>query len=226
MTPAPGAPGAPANATARQLLGVAERLFAEHGIAGVSLRQIAAEAGSLNNSAVRYHFGTKDDLLRAIFAWRLPELLQRRALLRARVDPGDLRAQVEAHLLPLLELAEAPDCSYVGFIEQLERAGNIELLVRQPDVMASFDDFVDQMQRLLRSVPEPARGLRIRQAHALTVHVAAERERAVNRDDTREPFGLFVSAVVDGFTGFLAAPASPETRRLVRRRRAETDRSR
>ena len=49
----------PAPTTALQLLLAAERLFAEHGLAGVSLRQISIEAGSSNNSAIRYHFGSK-----------------------------------------------------------------------------------------------------------------------------------------------------------------------
>lgn len=205
----------PTNPTARQLLLVAEGLFAEHGIAGVSLRQIAAEAGSSNNSAVRYHFGTKDDLLRAILGFRLADLVQRRALLRARADPDDLRARFEAHILPLLELAEAPDSSYVSFVEQLQRSGAIELFASQPQVVGSHDEFVVEMHRLLPHIPEPARTLRIRQVHALTIHVAAARERAVNRDDPREPFALHVSTVVDGFTAHLAAPASPETERLV-----------
>jgi AcrR family transcriptional regulator len=207
--PSPPTPAGPTNPTARRLLLVAERLFAEHGIAGVSLRQIAAGAGSANNSAVRYHFGTKDDLLRAIFELRMPELLRHRSLLRARADPDDLRARFEAYILPLLELAEAPDCSYVSFVEQLQRAGSVEIFARLPQVLASQDEFVAEMQRLLAGVPEPARSLRIRQVHALTIHVAAERERAVNRDTPRAPFGLFVSTVVDGFTAYLSAPSAP-----------------
>jgi len=209
-------PAGPTNPVARQILLVAERMFSQDGIAGVSLRQIAAEAGTANNSAVRYHFGTKDDLLRAIFELRLPDLLRRRSLLMEQADPDDLRERLEAHLLPLMELAEAPDCSYVSFIEQVERAGLVDLFASQPDVIASNDVFLTEMQRLLPSVPEPARSLRVSQVQTLMVHTAAERERAVNRDATRLPFGLFVSAVVDGFTGFLSAPASARTKRLAK----------
>ena len=77
----------PPPATALQLLLAAERLFAEHGLAGISLRQISIEAGSSNNSAIQYHFGSKDDLLRAIFAYRLGDLMQRRALLQGQGEP-------------------------------------------------------------------------------------------------------------------------------------------
>jgi len=205
----------PPPATALQLLLAAERLFAEHGLAGVSLRQISIEAGSSNNSAIRYHFGSKDDLLRAIFAYRISDLMQRRALLRARANPDDLRAQLEAHILPLIELAESPDSSYVSFIEQLQRTGQVDVFIHQLDAMRSQEEFISVMQRLLPHIPEPARSMRIQQAQDLAVHLAAERERAIRRDDAVVPFALFVSGVVDGLAGFLAAPASAETEQLI-----------
>ena len=207
----------PAPATALQLLLAAERLFAEHGLAGVSLRQISIEAGSSNNSAIQYHFGSKDDLLRAIFAYRLNDLTQRRTLLRARAHPDDLRAQLEAHVLPLIELAESPDSSYVSFIEQLQRAGATDVFTHQPDAMRSQEEFSSRMQRLLPHIPESVRSMRIQQAQDLAVHLAAERERAIRRDDAVVPFALFVSGVVDGLAGFLQVPASAETEQLIAR---------
>ena len=48
------------------------------GLLGVSLRQIGAAAGNGNNSAVQYHFGTKDRLVQAVFEYRLPRLRERR----------------------------------------------------------------------------------------------------------------------------------------------------
>jgi AcrR family transcriptional regulator len=207
----------PPPATALQLLLAAERLFAEHGLAGVSLRQISLEAGSSNNSAIRYHFGSKEDLLRAIFDYRLGDLTQRRALLRARANPNDLRARLEAHILPLIELAESPDSSYVSFIEQLQRAGAVDVFMHQSDAVTSQVDFFAEMQRLLPHIPEPARSMRIQQAQDLAVHLAAERERAIRRNDAVIPFALFVSGVVDGLTGFMEAPASAETNQLISR---------
>lgn len=202
--------------TGLHLLLAAERLFARRGLDGASLRQIAAEAGSSNNSAVRYHFGTKGDLLRAILAYRLGDLERRRALLAARADPDDLRACVEAHLLPLLELAEDPGSHYVSFVEQLQRAGAEDVFADQGAVQGSHAEFVAGMRRLL-PLPEPARTLRIEQAQDLGLHLAAERERAVDRGEPLLPFALYVSTVVDGITGFLTTPCSPETTRLLAR---------
>jgi AcrR family transcriptional regulator len=207
----------PIASTGLQLLVTAERLFARSGIDGVSLRQIAAEAGSANNSAVRYHFGSKDELLHAIFTYRLGGLIQRRALLVARIDPDDLRARVEAHLLPLLELAEAPDCNYVSFVEQLQRSAAESVFAEQDEALQSHAALVADLRRLLPELPEPARSVRIDQAQDLCVHLAAERERAVNRGERRMPFALFVSTSVDAVTGLLGVPASAETTRLLDR---------
>ncbi|HEX4216826.1 MAG TPA: TetR family transcriptional regulator, partial [Acidimicrobiales bacterium] len=91
-------PGAPptASSTREQLVLAAERLFAVQGIDGVSLRKIGAEAGNANNSAVRYHFGSKQGLLQAILEYRLPGLNRRRQLLATQARPDDLRSCLEA----------------------------------------------------------------------------------------------------------------------------------
>ncbi|WP_045747538.1 TetR/AcrR family transcriptional regulator [Actinoplanes rectilineatus] len=51
--------------TRTQLLDAAERLFAEHGFRGTSIRAITDLAGA-NLAAVGYHFGSKADLLAAV----------------------------------------------------------------------------------------------------------------------------------------------------------------
>jgi AcrR family transcriptional regulator len=59
----------PASDTKSRLLRIAERLFAEHGFDGVSVRQLTAAAG-VNLAAINYHFGSKEGLLSAIFELR------------------------------------------------------------------------------------------------------------------------------------------------------------
>ena len=48
-----------------KILAAAEALFAEHGFAGVGIRQIAAAAG-VNGAMIHYYFGNKESLYRAI----------------------------------------------------------------------------------------------------------------------------------------------------------------
>ncbi|EFC82910.1 transcriptional regulator, TetR family [Parafrankia sp. EUN1f] len=55
--------------TRQQLLRVAERLFADQGIARTSTRQITAEAG-VSRDAIHYHFGSKAGLVSAILEAR------------------------------------------------------------------------------------------------------------------------------------------------------------
>jgi len=203
---------------ALQLVLTAERLFATHGIDGVSLRQISAEAGSANNSAVHYHFGSKPGLIAAIFRYRLPQLISERRMLAARCDPDDLRSRIEAHFLPVFTLADTPDTHYVSFVEQLQRhdlASDEALLELPPEGLRSQDEFRRDLDALLGDLDESLRRIRIVDAQSLCIHAAADRERAVMAGVASTPFDLYVNAFLDGITGYLSAPASKATQRRL-----------
>src|SRR5579862_8907223 len=122
-----------APSTKEQIVRAAERLFAQHGIDGVSLRQIGAAAGNSNNSAVQYHFGSKDALVEAIFGYRWPRLHERRTLLIAERRPRDLRGWVECLLLAVLEQGELPGSHYLGFVAMLHQHGRRDILGSLPE---------------------------------------------------------------------------------------------
>jgi AcrR family transcriptional regulator len=208
----------PRSASALRLVAAAEQLFALHGINGVSLRQVAAEAGSANNSAVHYHFRSKDALIAAIFEHRLPQIVRERRLLATRDMPHDVRSRVEAHFLPVLDIAEATDNFYVSFVEQLQRADAQSvghLVILNNEGQQSNEEFRTDLDRLLDHLPQPMRRMRIQQAQLFCLHAAADRERAVARGDDLPPFRLFVSSLFDGITGFLTAPVSAATLQRV-----------
>ena len=73
--------------TKEQILDTAERLFAESGIDAVSLRAITGEA-SVNLAAIHYHFGSKEALVKAVFARRLIPLNRERLALLDEVEAG------------------------------------------------------------------------------------------------------------------------------------------
>jgi AcrR family transcriptional regulator len=203
--------------TVVRLVEIAERLFAQHGLDGVSLRQIASEAGSANNSVVRYHFGSKDELVTAILEHRLPDIIERREILSARTDPDDLRAVVEAHLLPVVDLAEASDNHYLMFLEQLQRYGgdNHPFLEVSASLRDSHRRFVKTTGALLGHLPKELRAIRITSMTAMCLHASADRQRARQFGTDQLPYALHVNHLFDALVGYLLAPASPATLRAL-----------
>src|SRR5271165_136753 len=63
--------------TRERIFLAAERLFAERGFDGVSVRDIVQEA-NVNLAAVSYHFGSKSELMLAVFRERTREMNRER----------------------------------------------------------------------------------------------------------------------------------------------------
>ena len=60
------------NAKQLQIIEVGERLFAQKGFAGTSVRDIA-QAADVNVSMISYYFGSKEKLIEALFNVRIDE---------------------------------------------------------------------------------------------------------------------------------------------------------
>jgi AcrR family transcriptional regulator len=98
----------PTGDTRSALLGAAEELFAERGVAGASVRQITARAGA-NVAAIRYHFGSKRALVQEALRRRLEPLNRERLAaldrhLASAAGLPDPAAIARAFTAPLLEL--------------------------------------------------------------------------------------------------------------------------
>lgn len=57
-------------ATRLSILLAAERLFSQEGISAVPLRNIGKAAGQRNHAAVQYHFGDRDEVIKALMEYR------------------------------------------------------------------------------------------------------------------------------------------------------------
>jgi AcrR family transcriptional regulator len=197
------------SSTQEQIVLAAERLFAERGLDGVSLRQIGAVAGSGNHSVVQYHFGSKERLVQAIFEYRLPHLNERRRILVAQRHPDDLRSWLECYVLPILEQGEQKGSHYLTFIDMLQQHADRNIFDHIP---AEFQEatrrFREQMGQFLSTIREPLRSHRIKQAIAFSMHAAADRERAQSVGLNVLSFAVHVADVLDGLVGFLEAPVS------------------
>jgi AcrR family transcriptional regulator len=93
--------------TKTALLDAAEAVMSEHGFAGASLRAITSNAGT-NLAAVSYHFGSKEELARAVIARHLGPLTTERLRLldEAEQDGGGLGSLVRAFVAPVVRFGQ------------------------------------------------------------------------------------------------------------------------
>lgn len=106
-----------------RLILAGERLFAQNGIQGASMREIAGQAGQGNHAAVQYHFGGREGLVRAIFDFRMEQMEEARGAMLAVAQADDrlkdARTILEIILLPQLDLQDADgNHSYASFLSQ------------------------------------------------------------------------------------------------------------
>ncbi|GAA3254681.1 TetR/AcrR family transcriptional regulator [Nonomuraea helvata] len=89
-----------------KLMHTAERLYAEHGFANVSIRMISEAAGQRNKSAVQYHFSTRDELIQAILARHAAAIDEHRIPMVAALEASgevSLRRWITCILTPHIE---------------------------------------------------------------------------------------------------------------------------
>jgi AcrR family transcriptional regulator len=133
-------------ATRDLLIRTAERLFAERGIGAVSLREIGQAAGQRNNAVTQYHFGSRQDLIDAIYVYRAASLNRRRwqllAGLEATGHERDLEEILAATLRPHAESISDPDDNFLGFLARvLTDEARISVVAddQKPQVAAHLD---------------------------------------------------------------------------------------
>ena len=105
---------------------VAQRLFAQHGIDGVTVADIVAAAGQRNKASLQYHFGSKDELIgellvdgaQKVDAFRLALLDQ----MAADGGPRHVRDVLDAFVRPVYQLTvtEAEGSTYLRFLSNVQ----------------------------------------------------------------------------------------------------------
>lgn len=143
-----------------RILTVAERLFAEHGMAGVGLRAISAEA-KVNLASIAYHFGSKDGLLEALFAERAAPIAEERLRLLALCSEGGkapaLEDILDAFLRPALVLGVQPRFGGPAFVKLRARLATEPETLSRKILSKAFDlssrEFLDALARALPDVP-------------------------------------------------------------------------
>lgn len=204
-------------ATQQQLIAAAEMLFATRGIDAVSLREITVAAGVRNSTALQYHFGDREGLLRAVLRKHYPDVeLRRHALLdeyEAAAGPGELRPLVAAFVRPAASKLTDADGGR-EFLRIMAQLVNRPEIGPDESIRADPRDSTYRWRQLVAPhLPEVAVKRLHRRFTAIRVtfiELARRAELAPARDDR-----LFTSHLIDLVTGVLDAPLSDETLRLL-----------
>ena len=200
-----------------RLLDCAEQLFAEHGLAGVSLRSINAAAG-LSPAALHYHFGSQQALVEALLERRMERPMARRrdlldALEKAPAPPS-ARDVVAALVLPMAELLTADGEGgrrYIRLLARLRADGDLD----ERFVVARYSEGVQRLEGLLqRALPDvPAVLVRLRLAFVIELilpALAGWQTLAGEGAPGEAPLSLdaLVASLLDFLVGALEAPVT------------------
>lgn len=173
--------------SAEQLMLAARRLFAERGVDGVNVREIAEAAGQRNHGAVNYHFGSKEGLVRALVVDGARAIDERRNAmldaLEADGGPRTIAEVVEALVRPSVGLAgDEPqdEDSYTRFIVMLAMTHKdvfMDALERRWN--SGYQRCLAHLRRLMPEMPDAAKNERFVMLGAYLGSVLALREGAL-----------------------------------------------
>ncbi len=202
------------------LLFTAERLYAEKGIDAVSMREISREAEQKNTSALHYHFGSKEALIRAILQRRMSELdTLRNAFLDEALDrdetPG-LRTAVEAMIRPMATgLMEPGKANYYNrFLAAVQMQPDVDIVAfTSEDSNRGFRRVQALLDTILSDLPPSLRRQRYLSSLAFIMFSLADFERVKARRGRQNRGFDMVRAIenlIDMVAGALLAPVSAQ----------------
>jgi AcrR family transcriptional regulator len=195
------------------LIYAAEKLFAEHGIASVSLRQINQAAHHRNIAAAHYHFGSRDGLVKAVLHHRWHRLDRRRGeMLQRQGQRRDVRFYLECFIEPMTEeLAPRPEGNhFLRFVQQYESyVGDYEFARRFSPAGVQIYACIE---RLIGYLPKKVLELRMGYLINIVHSVLAKAEHRIERgDESFQQVLLTYCNLIDMLSSALTAPLSPDT---------------
>lgn len=179
--------------TRTSLLLAAERLIAEKGLGTVSVKDITRAAGARNPSAVHYHFGNVETLIREVFRQRFENIERERTALIARAAKTDpetrLIALMEAALTPMIEnCLEQEGRLYVRFCVQFSNDPRFDLATLVAEIgISSLEMLREQIHECRPEIPEAILARRLRQAFNISLIQAADYARRLETGSSAKP---------------------------------------
>lgn len=234
----PAQPPPPGDPTRERLKTAAQRLFAERGIDGVSVRDIVAAAGARNGASVHYHFGAKEALVQELVLEGARRIdLRRNAALDAlerdggpRCVPEVVRLLVETSIVtdPRDEPGAGRAGSYIRFINAVQAHHRpLFMDALQGRWNSGYQRCLRHLERLLAEVPPALLNQRFIFMSLYLGSALAAREQALEeapRSSRLWRTAWALDNLVDTLCGLLGQPPSERTRRLLPERPAQNTR--
>lgn len=203
-------------ATQELILDTAERLFAENGIYTVSNRQIAEAAGQGNTAVVGYHFGSRNDLIRALVnRFHLGIEPLREQMLEEISGSTNIRDWLDCQVVPITSRFDALGSPtwFARFGAQLMTDPELRNLLFEESwrESPSLQQTLDGVLKCLPYLPVQVQPERTDCAAFLIIQMCAQRERALADGSTliRSTWAEMATGLVDLLVGMWTAPVTP-----------------
>jgi len=197
---------------AQRLMLTAERLYGQHGLDGVSLRQLGMAAGHSNKYVVQHYFGSKLGLIHAVSEMRLPGLeAERQRLLEAAHRDEDYRLErmLAALLSPLVTQLEDQDLRhYARFTLSVMRLDeHLHPFMKSADISPGSMEIHERLNQALAHLPHDV--FRRRLALAVSLFLGAASQLGGKLVLSRKGYATRAQFFADAFGASVAVLKAP-----------------
>lgn len=197
--------------TRSKILDSAERMFAQKGFAGASMRSITTAAG-VNLASVNYHFGSKQDLLIEVLRRRIEPINRRRlAILQDELNkaggaPLPLESIIRAKLVPLVEAIGQGEVKDTVFLQMIGRSFSEPTELTGGIHRRFFKDvdecFRNELKRTLPNLDEAEITIRFHYTICLMLGALTQHWRLIQMSGEHHALANNVTAMIDRMCEF------------------------
>ncbi len=200
-----------------QLMLAAERLFGQHGVEGVTIRELLDAAGQANKSAVQHYFGSKEGLLEAARDMRVPQLEKARSRwIDSLPLPGAEHVvhYLAAMFLPVLEIMNDRELQSFSqlTLRLLHTGASNESIMRLATASPVTQQIIEGLHDCLPGMAEPLFKVRLRLAVGVLLSGVSEwKLLSESSEDSPYPSeAVFWTDFLVAAAGVLCAPVASE----------------